>query len=136
MLVEEQSTICYNMPMRFLIYVTHEYEEYIHNNKILLHGMTLQKFPKPEFYVVDSTGKMGSQLKLSDAFEGDDTFLQLNVKVISSESIVAAPNLQEYLNFIHTVDEFYHETGDLEYSLNQGLKSVSEETIVGKKIIK
>ena len=49
MLCEHQSTINENMPLRFLLYVSHIYEKII--DKDLRFAKTVQKVPLPEFYV-------------------------------------------------------------------------------------
>lgn len=135
-LVEEQSTVCYNMPMRFLIYVAHEYGQYIKSREIPLYGVKMYSFPKPEFFVVDSTGKLQDILKLSDAFSSDDSSLELKVKIINEHTLNDAPNILAYLNFVKEVDSTYHRTKNIMYSLSQGLHKVNGKTIVDELIRK
>ena len=69
-LVEHQSTINVNMPLRFLIYLGRIYEKII--DKGVLYRHRLEKIPAPDFMVVyngDSDLPEQSTLKLSDAFE-------------------------------------------------------------------
>lgn len=85
-LLEHQSTINENMPLRFLIYVAREYERLIDNKA--LYKTTLIKIPTPEFYVLyNGIRKYPNEkiLKLSDAFITDthNTKLELEVKVIN-----------------------------------------------------
>ena len=88
-LVEHQSTICHNMPLRMLMYVTEEYARYIDSlgDKVSIYQNKLIKLPKPEFYVVytgDSEEFKNATLRLSDAFGGQSS-LEVEVKVLCGE---------------------------------------------------
>jgi hypothetical protein len=89
-LVEHQSTLNMNMPLRDLMYVAREYEKVLSNENF--YRTNLIKIPKPEFVVLyngERSLKNGAEeqiLKLSDAFiginAGDEPNLELIVKVI------------------------------------------------------
>ena len=85
-LVEHQSTINENMPLRFLLYVSRIYERMIPLKK--RYYKSLQKIPTPEFYVLYN-GKQDfpneKLLKLSDAFLEKTTTssLELTVKIMN-----------------------------------------------------
>jgi hypothetical protein len=73
-LLEHQSTVCENMPVRLLIYLSDIYEKLLSANekvKRAVYGSTRLKIPKPELYVIYN-GKANfperRDLKLSDAF--------------------------------------------------------------------
>jgi hypothetical protein len=73
-LMEHQSTVCENMPVRLLIYVGRIYEKWLNANEKIrkaVYGTQLLKIPTPEFYVFYN-GKTEfpkrKDLKLSDAF--------------------------------------------------------------------
>lgn len=108
-LVEHQSTINENMPLRMLFYVANEYEKIIMSFKKKLYRDKLVRIPKPEFYVV-YTGKTPWQrheLKLSKAYgmtAPKDASLELKVQVICENEIQNTPStLSGYYNFIRFI---------------------------------
>lgn len=89
-LVEHQSTINENMPLRMLFYVTAEYEKIISSLKRDLYKSSRVELPKPEFYVVYTGNEEWcvSELKFSDAYNAvlpEDITLELKVKIIKEE---------------------------------------------------
>ena len=86
-LVEQQSTVNENMPLRFLEYVTRLYEKLVPLEKRYKEKMI--EIPRPEFYVFYNGTKeypAEKRLCLSDAFFGNDKNrqeipLELSVKV-------------------------------------------------------
>jgi hypothetical protein len=87
-LIEHQSTVNFNMPLRILLYIARVYEKIIERKS--LYRETLLKIPRPEFIVLYNGLKPypdQSTLKLSDAFERVEGFkdlppeLELTVKV-------------------------------------------------------
>jgi hypothetical protein len=97
-LIEHQSTLCENMPVRLLIYIARVIERLINANSKLkqaIYGSTLMKIPKPEFYVLyNGKGEFPDrkELKLSDAFWAVDASEWLGG---SLELIVPAYNANE-----------------------------------------
>jgi predicted transposase/invertase (TIGR01784 family) len=74
-LLEHQSTVCENMPLRLLIYIAIFYEKWLNaneKNRQAVYGTKLLKIPRPEFYVLYN-GKAEfperKNLRLSDAFQ-------------------------------------------------------------------
>ena len=107
-LVEEQSTVCLNMPLRMLIYLTHTYEEYIKEHNLKVHGVSLQKLPTPEFYVISTTPCKQKVLQLSDAFlQKGKPFIELTVPIITKEEYRTMSSLKSYLDFVHSVEYNY-----------------------------
>jgi hypothetical protein len=116
-LIEHQSTINPNMPIRFLEYIARIYEKII-NNKAL-YSSKLAKIPRPEFIVLYN-GKDDypdtDEMRLSDAFKGTggmDTALELVVKIYninkghSPQISGKVKALDDYATFIAKVREFY-----------------------------
>ena len=108
-LVEHQSTINENMPLRMLFYIANEYEKIIASFEKKLYREKRITIPKPEFYVV-YTGKKRwhhSELKLSEAYgatELEEIPLEVKVRVICEEEIQNTQStLGGYYNFIHFV---------------------------------
>ena len=85
-LYEHQSTWNPNMPLRFLIYVTKEYQMLIRNQT--LYASTLVELPTPHFVVFyngEEEREAESVLKLSHSFcqKEDEPELELIVKVLN-----------------------------------------------------
>ena len=114
-LIEHQSTINENMPLRFLEYVTHIYEKILSSeNK---YSKKMIKIPTPEFYVLyngEEDYPIEKTLKLSDAFKTKFSKskilpLEIYVKVINintnkGKSFLAKCNvLNDYEYFVEKV---------------------------------
>ena len=71
-LIEHQTTINPNMPLRFLSYLDELYRRLTSSQSAKIYGSVLIKVPAPEFYVFydgDDISFDHKLLKLSDAFE-------------------------------------------------------------------
>ena len=83
-IIEHQSTINENMPLRMLFYITELLRRRFKGKHRKLYNEQIIHLPKPEFFVIYN-GKAPEQeyreMKLSNAFEGDDSMLELVVKV-------------------------------------------------------
>lgn len=114
-LVEHQSTINNNMPLRCLEYVTRIYEGIVPVNK--RYAEKVYKIPNPDFYVVYVGKKnqpLEQELRLSDAFyEKDGKNLELVVKVKNCTDPKLLPIqkdcdiLKEYCRFVEIVEQTY-----------------------------
>ena len=88
-LIEHQSSVNKNMPLRFLMYVARIYEQIVPRKKRYVENLV--KIPTPDFYVIYSGEKFmpeNTELKLSSAFlekpvDGEDFKLELKVPVIN-----------------------------------------------------
>lgn len=111
-LFEHQSTVNPNMPLRFLQYVSAEYEKLIVSEN--LHRRTLIKIPAPRFVVFyNGTEKCVEQqeLRLSAAYEvvEENPELELRVKVLNinegfnEELKEACRTLKEYMQYVDKV---------------------------------
>lgn len=122
-LMEHQSTINENMPLRFLDYVTRLYEKLVPDTSRF--QKNLVHIPTPEFYVFYNgiaPYPEYKELKLSDAFIVPNEKLQLELKVdvyninISSDTsnlknlIITnkCAILNQYSQFVETVRKFYN----------------------------
>ena len=84
MLIEHQTTINPNMPIRMLEYVAELFRRYMEPEKRKVYGSELIKLPAPEFYVFydgDDTSFEHQTLRLSDAFLAASDKLKLIVNV-------------------------------------------------------
>ena len=114
-LIEHQSTVNENMPLRCLQYIGRIFEKIIETRD--RYARLLIKIPTPEFYVF-YTGNENlpaiQELKLSDAFiqKVESPQLELIVKVINLNSkeneklLDECPILKEYAEFIRIVKEY------------------------------
>ena len=110
-LVEHQSTINENMPLRMLFYIAKEYEKIIVSFEKKLYREKRIIIPKPEFYVV-YTGKKPwnhNELKLSEAYGVatlEEISLEVKVRVIYEEEMQNMENtLSGYYNFVGFVKD-------------------------------
>ena len=114
-LVEHQSTVNENMPLRCLEYVTRIYEGIVPVKQ--RYAEKVFKIPNPDFYVV-YVGKKGlpleQELRLSDAFcTKDSSKLELVVKVKNCTDPKLLPIvkncdiLKQYCEFIEIVEQNY-----------------------------
>ena len=111
-LVEHQSTVNGNMPLRCLEYVTRIYEGIVPVRK--RYAEAVYKLPNPDFYVVymgDKEQPLEQELRLSDAFyDKDNSKLELVVKVKNCSDSKLLPLvkscdiLKEYCRFIEIVE--------------------------------
>ena len=112
-LAEHQSTICNNMPLRDLIYMSTMLQRMINTDE--LYRKKLLKIPRPTF-IVFYDGKEDfpeyQEMKLSDAFLGDDDgeiALQLTVRVYNinsdknNEILKKCETLKQYSLFVERV---------------------------------
>ena len=122
-LIEHQSTINQNMPLRLLLYIARIYEKIIGREK--LYNTKLEKIPTPEFIVLYN-GKTFypdyAELKLSSAFINADELrktkafpLELTVQVYNinhgrnPELLKMSETLNGYSFFIEKVREYHKE---------------------------
>jgi len=109
-LIEHQSTINPNMPLRCLLYIAGEYDILVDNEAI--YSSRLVKIMPPEFIVLyNGTDEYPdeTELKLSDAFMGETDSLELKVKVYNvnkgrnAEIMGRSNTLNEYASFVAQV---------------------------------
>ena len=112
-LVEQQSTINENMPLRFLLYICKLYEKFILSKELNIYRTKLTKIPRPEFICLYN-GKDDFPdekiLRLSDAFHEvdgmDEIDLELSVRVLNinkgknSELVKESKVLSDYVSFV------------------------------------
>ena len=113
-LVEHQSTVNPNMPLRMLIYLAQQYEKLCYSNEI--YSRRRIYIPVPEFYVFYNglaEVPIEEELKLSDAFKVkcDKIPLEVIVRLINvnyekgAELLARCRTLNEYSRFIYLIRE-------------------------------
>jgi hypothetical protein len=139
-LIEHQSTINENMPLRFLLYIVALYELIVDTYK--RYFQHLIKIPKPEFYVIYNGIQdypAQKDLKLSNAFmetneNKDDIPLELIVKVINinhpdnENFLEQCELLKGYREFAQIIYEFRERYGEKGYDF--GIKYCIEHGIL------
>lgn len=112
-LIEHQSSINENMPFRCLSYVAELMNNLVVNKRKLYHKALIM-FPAPRFYVFydgDELQPIKRQMRLSEAFSGDDTALELVVTALNINHGLRQPLLEkcqylrEYSTLVGTVKE-------------------------------
>lgn len=144
-LIEHQSSINNNMPLRFLFYITREYEKIVNDKNI--YKSNLIKIPTPEFIVLYN-GKneypKSNKLYLSDAFYYKDNLnLELVVDVININYDVhniildKSNTLNGYSYFVYLVREYQEKfktkiekSNLLEYSIKKAIETCIEKNIL------
>ena len=111
-IIEHQSTINENMPLRMLFYITELLRRRFKGKHRQLYNEQRISLPKPEFFVIYN-GKAPEEdyreMKLSSAFDDDDSMLELKVKIYnvnegkSEELLKRCKYLNNYCVFINRV---------------------------------
>jgi hypothetical protein len=143
-LIEHQSTINPNMPLRLLEYITKLYIRRIKPGALF--GGKLITLPRPEFFVLyngEAPFPDEKTLRLSDAFTGSAEWgenekpaLDLEVKVYNintgrNEALVGkSKTLAQYGAFIDKVRSFNKESGDLTEAITAAVKYCREHDIL------
>ena len=144
-LIEHQSSINDNMPLRFLLYIAREYEKLLDTDNI--YKRKLIKVPTPEFIVLyngESNYPENKKLYLSDAFKvKENAKLELVVEVINinydknTNIINKCKKLKEYSYFIHLVREYIKKYKDkvkkeelIKISIEKAIKDCIEQNIL------
>jgi hypothetical protein len=111
-LIEHQSTINNNIPLRLLMYIARVYEKIVNRKK--LYQTKLEKIPKPEFIVLYNGEKRHpdyKKLKLSDAFKNIEGLKLSDSNVMPLELVVQVYNVNhghnpEILKKSETLDNY------------------------------
>jgi len=145
-LIEHQSTINDNIPLRLLMYIARIYEKIVNRKK--LYQTKLEKIPKPEFIILYNGEKKQPDykvLKLSDAFkdieglkvaDSDVIPLELVVQVYNvnhghnSEILKRSETLDEYSMFIDKIREYQKEEDSLEKAARSAIIYCIENNIL------
>lgn len=128
-LMEHQSTLNYNMPVRVLLYVVEEYKKLLSMKKYkrALYGSRQIRLPKPEFYMIyTGSGNCPDCLELSDAFEGkgEGSFLELKVTVYKEDNVKGI--IHEFISLIHLVRKASAEGKTMEEAIKAAIVQYQE----------
>ncbi len=138
-LIEHQTTINPNMPLRFLSYVDELYKRYTSTSHKKIYGDDLLKIPAPEFYVFyDGTDTSFEQqtLKLSDAFETQSDKLELTVHVynladgMNDELKRKCLPIGEYSIFSNAYKHFRQQKMEIDHAVDAAIKYCLENNVM------
>ena len=143
-LIEHQSSINNNMPLRLLIYVARVYEKLIDNDAV--YKRKLLKIPKPDFIVLyngadpfpdEKTLRLSDAYKeISETLDGLGGFLDLEVRVVNinegrNEDIVGkCESLNGYVRFVGKVRNNLDAGMDLSVAVTKATGNCIEEGIL------
>ena len=143
-LIEHQSTVSPNLPLRLLLYIARVYEKMFKGDSV--YTSKLIPIPRPAFFVLYNGIEAYPDekvLKLSDAFEQlgtlgliDKTLLELEVRVLNinegrnAETVRRCRKLAEYSAFIAKVRHFEQELGSREEGIKAAIKHCMEHDIL------
>ena len=126
-IIEHQSTINENMPLRMLFYITELLRRRFKGKHRKLYNEQLIHLPKPEFFVIyngNAPEEDYRELKLSTAFEGEDSMLELQVKVYN----VNAGRNEKLLNRCKFLNNYCVFINRVRYNLGTGM-SIKEAIV-------
>ena len=138
-LIEHQTTINPNMPLRFLSYVDELYKRYTSTSHKKIYGNDLIKIPAPEFYVFyDGTDTSFEQqtLKLSDAFETQSDKLELTVHVynladgMNDKLKRKCLPIGEYSIFSNAYKHFRQQKMEIDHAVDAAIKYCLENNVM------
>lgn len=128
-LMEHQSTLNYNMPVRIFLYLAEEYKRLLMWSEFssALYTASLVKIPRPEFYIVyTGADSCDPYLRLSDAFLGSCSSglegnggLELIVPVLTADK--AKGVLAEYFDIIDFIKSEKEQSGSLETAVRHAI---------------
>jgi len=140
-LIEHQSTLNYNMPLRMLLYIARVYEKICDNEN--LYRTKQITIPRPEFVVLYNGKDKAPDvqtLKLSDMFAKygavNPIELELEVKVYNinkgrnPEMAKRSTTLDGYELFVYKVRQFEKETKDLKKAITLAINYCVERNIL------
>jgi predicted transposase/invertase (TIGR01784 family) len=143
-LIEHQSTINNNIPLRFLMYIGRLYEKITDPKKKFV--KKLGKIPEPEFIVLYN-GKDPfpdyKELKLSDAFKNTGRIrkkipLELSVKIYNinkehNQEILNKSNiLKDYSILVEKIREYEKNNNSLDKALSSAVKYCIENNVLSE----
>ena len=138
-LIEHQSTINKNMPLRLLMYIARTYEKIVHSKPI--YHETIIQIPTPEIIVLyNGKEEYPSEtiLTLSDAYKQKQAAycLNLDVKVVNinynkNNSILSAsPTLAQYSYFIYQIRNLIDSGATRDQAIQKSIATCISENIL------
>lgn len=138
---EHQSTISGNLPVRFLIYLTEEYQMYIERTDESIYGRRQIELPVPKcvaFYNGEDEMPDMQELRLSDSFLGerDTADVELRVQVYNinyghnKELMRQCPTLEAYAKFTAVCRKYLAQRMDRQEAYSSAVEYCIEHDIL------
>ena len=140
-IIEHQSTINENMPLRIFLYAAELFKQHVESFKgqIYLGGRVI--LPTPEFFVFyngDRKEFEQREMRLSDSFLDNRNFLEVVVKVyninegMNGDLISKSEPLNNYCTFVNCVKQNLKMGLSLEYAIAETFKFCQENNIMAE----
>ena len=129
LLVEAQSTLSPNMPLRMLMYLTSAYKAYIKENDLSLYSTKAMVIPRPELYMV-YTGvprQLPEVLRLSDMYSGPGG-VEVEIQVLRDTG--AGTIVDQYIRFCEISNEQRKQYGYTMKAVEETLRICCDENIL------
>ena len=144
-LIEHQSTINKNMPLRLFLYVARIYEQIIDSDEAIYHHKQLL-IPRPEFIVLyngQTSFPSEKTLKLSDSYIESNYpslggLLELEVRVVNinagqnEDMVQRSKNLSGYVTFITLVRRYEKAGMKLEDAITKAVRECIQRNVLSK----
>ena len=143
-LIEHQTTINPNMPLRFLSYVDELYRRYTQSCHDKIYSQELVKIPAPEFFVFydgENTSFEQQTLKLSNAFTAESNNLELIVHVynlaegMNVDFLNRCQSLKEYCIFSNKYKEFRRQGQDIDTAVRAAVHYCLDNDVMKEYLI-
>ena len=137
-IIEHQSTINENMPLRILFYASELLRQYVDEHKKKIYLEKLVKLPQPEFFVFYNGRKKEAarrEMRLSEAFEKPsclEVVVQLyNLNDAANDEFISCDeSLNNYCTFVNLVEKYKAAGMDNEHALAMAFKHCLEHGIM------
>ncbi len=139
LVVEHQSSVNENMPLRMLLYLAREYEKIVDTSNI--YKQTLIKLPTPELIVLYNgleEQPLEKILKLSDAFKGtvSENFVELKVKLINikykneHKILSKSENLRGYSYLVYKIQSYIENGANRDKAIKSSISDCIKENVL------
>jgi predicted transposase/invertase (TIGR01784 family) len=140
-MVEHQSTLNENMPLRFLLYYAELLKLYISQKGLNIFSKRAIHVPKPEFYVVYNGQEelKVTELHLKANLDGNEDFIRIKVKMIDityehlSQTDKQKNDILEGYSYLMDRIRLYHKIKNL--SLEEAIQKAIEDTLAKDYLI-
>ena len=144
-LYEHQSTLCPNLPLRFLLYIAAEYEGLMAGMDANIYGSSLVRLPAPQcvvFYNGDDAAEDEQYLRLTDAFVNEQgkktaSCIELSVRVLNinhgynRQLMSCCRRLEEYSRFVDCIKRNCRDGFTTEQAVENAIVYCIEHDILG-----
>ena len=143
-IIEHQSTVNENMPLRIFLYAAEIFKRYTKIFKKKIYLKEKIKLPAPNFFVFYNgreTEIERREMKLSDAFEGENNFLEAVVKVFNINEgfnknfVEKIQPLNEYCIFVNRVQKNLSCGMSLEEAIAEAFRYCIENGIMAEYLL-